>query len=136
MTRAAWIVVLLSTPQCGEERGLRVDPECMASDCRERGACTYLPGEQRCVPGSDADCSQSQQCLRQARCGAENPGESNAYCRIRDSADCRRSDDCRDHGRCELIDRVCRAGSDEDCLQSWLCTRHGVCRMESRACTK
>jgi hypothetical protein len=134
MMRTAWIIVLLSSPQCGEETGLRVDPECMSSECRQLG--TYLPGKQSCVPGSDGDCSQSMLCLQQARCGAVNPGESNAYCRTRDSDDCRRSDLCRDFGMCELDEWRCRVGSPEDCHQSWKCARHGMCRMENGSCVK
>jgi hypothetical protein len=123
--------------------------------CVFEGRCTLL-GE-RCAVVTDADCQQSEACLLEERCVARDgscvvgPAPTDEDCAARNAcsargwcwakgrqcvpaadADCERSTECRELGRCRVrmagtALALCVAGADADCAGSSACRLKGRC---------
>jgi hypothetical protein len=124
------LLAVLSATGC-EEPGLRVDPQCLRSHCREFGYCTF-DGD-KCVVGSDADCAQSAWCKIAGWCSAP-ASQGAAHCAPGPDEGCRQSDYCRDFGACTLVNNACRPASDSDCQSSVQCYVFGRCTYGPDGC--
>ena len=100
------------------------------SSCFGFGQChwnTLGPAPQKCVPRTEADCTQSEVCKRSGYCSISDGIPFPGICVPRTGPQCATGLPCKLRGRCGQGPHWCEPRSEAHCLQSEACAEDGSC---------